>query len=226
MEKSRMAGFKSGNGSGNKTQGKGATFGTTADDHIMGNKFANVVDGDAGNDVIIGYAGADLLEGGDGADNLTGGADNDVLVGGAWTDAGETPNGSVDAGEVADDGDADVYVGSSSAAANGTDTIYGYGAEDAIDLTAALQGTFNTILFGQLDTTDTTSAWATLVEAGYIALDGGVVSLDSDGSDSGDAGAAWFNVNAIGEEGWANAEEVTILIGVNSFTLSDAGISI
>jgi Ca2+-binding RTX toxin-like protein len=221
-----MAGFKAGNGSGNKTQGKGALGGTVNDDHILGTKGVNTMDGDAGNDVIVGYAGADLLEGGDGADNLTGGTDNDVLVGGIWTDSTETGSlGAVDAGEVADDADADTYVAASSAAGNGTDTIYGYGAEDVIDLSAALQGTFNNILSAQLDTTDTAAAWATLMEAGYVALEGGVVSLDADGSESEvEASAAWFNVNVIGSEGWASAEQVTVLIGVNSFTLAEIAI--
>src|SRR5262249_8055133 len=80
--------------------------GNALDNDIIGNDFANVLDGRAGDDDISGKDGDDTLFGGAGDDHLSGGRDNDILAGGL-------DNDTLDGGQGADqmfgaDGD-DVY---------------------------------------------------------------------------------------------------------------------
>ncbi len=210
-------GFKSGNLPGNKAYGKGWLFGSDSNDHIMGTKGDDVVNAGEGNDVVIGYAGNDLLAGGNGADNLSGGSGNDVLVGGAWTDS--DLSGTVQAGEVAGDVGADVYVGGSSFADNGTDTIYGYQAEDRIDLGSALGAVYGQAVADAEG--DTVAAWNALVDGGYVSLAAGALVVDQDGSAGEGTADTWFVVNAAGESGWTNATEVVVLVGGSEFTLAE-----
>ena len=80
-------------------------------DTITGGAGADSIDGGAGNDIIAGGAGSDTIDGGagndtitggTGADNLTGGLGADVFVIGAVADlaAGETINGTAEAGTI------------------------------------------------------------------------------------------------------------------------------
>lgn len=55
-------------------------------DQITGNRLANILKGQAGNDTLEGLAGNDRLFGGSGNDVLRGGAGNDLLSGGAGRD--------------------------------------------------------------------------------------------------------------------------------------------
>jgi Ca2+-binding RTX toxin-like protein len=210
-------GFKSGNLPGNKYQGKGWLFGTEQNDHIMGTKGADVVNAGGGNDVVIGYAGNDMLVGGTGADNLSGGLGNDVLVGGSWADGDSSS--TIDFAEVTGDADVDVYVGGSSFADNGTDTIMGYQAEDRIDLGSGLGVAFEQAYADA--GYDAAAAWDALVQGGYVSLAGGALVVDQDGSAGLGTADTWFVVNAAGESGWAGATSVVVLVGGNAFTLNE-----
>jgi Ca2+-binding RTX toxin-like protein len=219
MSAAQKGGFI-GNGPGNAHGlGKGDLAGTDFNDHIMGTTGDDVVDGGAGNDVIIGFAGNDTLSGGDGndnlnggtgddsltggagADNLSGGEGNDVLAGaaaGGWTLTTDNVDNTTDVWTFTGGGDADAdrYVGGASFADNGTDTITGYQAEDAVDLTAALGATF-----AALDLLDdaTANGSVDLFAAGYLSYDAttGALSVDTDGS-AGEADSlnVWFIVQS------------------------------
>ncbi len=71
-------------------------------DIITGGAGADTIDGGAGIDTITGGAGADTITGGSGADVLTGGTGADTFVIGAVADlaAGETINGTAEAGTI------------------------------------------------------------------------------------------------------------------------------
>ncbi len=56
-------------------------------DKIYGNKYANQLSGENGNDYLSGRNGADFLNGGNGTDTLRGGNGKDVLQGGAGKDS-------------------------------------------------------------------------------------------------------------------------------------------
>ena len=74
--------------------------GTSGGDTIAGSSQADTIIGAAGGDTITGGAGADSLTGGTGADSLTGGTGADTFVISAAADlaAGETINGTAEAG--------------------------------------------------------------------------------------------------------------------------------
>lgn len=63
--------------------------GTAVKDEMVGNLFANRLDGLAGNDRLVGLGGNDVLAGGAGSDVLAGGVGNDRLLGGAGGDTGD-----------------------------------------------------------------------------------------------------------------------------------------
>lgn len=210
-------GFKSGNLPGNKFYGKGWLFGTEQNDHIMGTTGNDLVTAGGGNDVVIGFAGNDTLVGGDGADNLSGGTGNDLLVGGNWVDG--DLSGTIDFAEVTGDAAKDVYVGGSSFADNGTDTILGYQAEDRIDLGAGLGAAFDQACVD--NGYDAAAAWDALVQGGYVSLSGGALVVDQDGSAGPGTADTWFVVNAAGDAGWTGATSVVVVIGSNAFTLNE-----
>jgi Ca2+-binding RTX toxin-like protein len=226
MAATQRNGFKDGNGSGNgQGEGKGDLSATEFADHVMGTELAELMDGMAGDDVMIGFAGDDTVVGGLGKDNLSGGEGNDVLVGGAWTDA--SLDGIVDVGELTGDADEDHYDGGSSFADNGSDTIYGYQAEDVIDLTAALGTTL-----ADLDLLDNGLAdnSVDLVAGGYISYDAatGQLSVDTDGSAGLDDGLnVWFTVLStvtdtsgdVPVDSLAGAAEIVVLVGEVSLVL-------
>ncbi|MGJ0359846.1 hypothetical protein NG785_09320 [Aliarcobacter cryaerophilus] len=130
-------------------------IGTSGDDTLYGNSYANVfiggdgndyIDGREGNDTIygtsgnnqlFGSAGADTIYGGTGNDTLSGGADNDILdgrLGGNNTYIGGT-------------GDDTMFGGS------GRDTLYYGASESGITVTLHSTGTDGTIV-SQTDGTD------------------------------------------------------------------------
>lgn len=61
-------------------------IGSASDDLIIGNIYANTIEGGSGNDDISGAEGNDLLKGGDGNDSLNGGSGLDTLIGGGGVD--------------------------------------------------------------------------------------------------------------------------------------------
>lgn len=96
----------------------------SGNDKITGTKFADSLDGGAGNDEVIGLEGNDLLLGNAGADRLSGGAQKDSLFGGAGKDyaTGDGGNDYV----FGDDG-ADTLFGNA-----GNDTLIGGRGTDAM----------------------------------------------------------------------------------------------
>jgi VCBS repeat-containing protein len=60
--------------------------GSAGDDTLVGNSYANLLQGGNGNDTISGLDGSDALEGGGGNDKLDGGAGDDTLEGNAGAD--------------------------------------------------------------------------------------------------------------------------------------------
>ena len=71
--------------------------GSSFNDVLYGDKYANALAGGAGNDVLVGAAGDDSLDGGSGNDVLVGGAGNDTLDGGAGNDVMRLDGGGDDA---------------------------------------------------------------------------------------------------------------------------------
>jgi trimeric autotransporter adhesin len=58
----------------------------TGDFNLVGNKFANTINGNTGSNILNGGAGNDTLSGGDGTDSLDGEAGDDVMTGGKGND--------------------------------------------------------------------------------------------------------------------------------------------
>jgi Ca2+-binding RTX toxin-like protein len=214
-------------------------MGTTGDDVVSALGGNDVVIGFAGNDTLDGGdgadnlnggAGSDLLIGGNGADNLSGGEGSDTLVTGAW-DSTLNGDGVVDTGgwvltyddadntldvwtwqgsEYIGDAERDTIVGGSSFADNGSDTVIGYQAEDAIDLTAALGSVFDTLDLAD-DALANGSAWTALFDGGYVAYDSttGALSVDTDGSAGlADTLNVWFTVSS-DTSGYSNGDTYT-----------------
>lgn len=97
----------------------GAIVATSANDVFSGRDADDTVFAGDGKDTLLGRAGDDVLYGGASVDRLFGGAGDDTLVGGAdrdylWGNAGR-----------------DTFI---FGAGCGTDTIYGFTAEDTVDL--------------------------------------------------------------------------------------------
>jgi Ca2+-binding RTX toxin-like protein len=80
----------------------GSFVGTSGNDTFGGTSEEDVIVGLGGSDNLSGGAGADIITGGAGADNLTGGLGADTFVIGAVADlaAGETINGTAEAGTI------------------------------------------------------------------------------------------------------------------------------
>ncbi|MBI2768926.1 MAG: tandem-95 repeat protein, partial [Burkholderiales bacterium] len=126
--------------------------GNAANNVLVGNAGASVLDGGAGNDVLAGRGAADTLKGGAGNDKLYGEGGNDKLYGGAgndrlWGGAGndvleDTEGNNLAAGGAGDDtitlgGGSDVVVAGSGndkvTSGAGNDFIDGGAGNDAID---------------------------------------------------------------------------------------------
>jgi Ca2+-binding RTX toxin-like protein len=109
--------------------------GTTGDDYLVGDSFANRILGLEGNDTILGLGADDTLMGGVDNDLLLGGLDNDVLMGGTQED---TLRG--------DDGN-DLLLGE-----GGFDQLFGDAGNDRLDGGAQADrldgGTGDDVLFG------------------------------------------------------------------------------
>ena len=84
------------------TNVSGSFIGTSGNNTIIGTSEEDFIDGLAGVDTIDGGAGNDTITGGAGADILTGGLGADIFVIGAVADlsAGETINGTTEAGTI------------------------------------------------------------------------------------------------------------------------------
>lgn len=105
--------------------------GTTANDFIIGNDLANVIDGNSGNDYIDGGAGDDVIIGGLGNDTLIGGDGNDFIT---------TGNGTIDSGNnLISGGNGDDII----LAGSGNDIIFGGSGNDVINA-----GDGNNLVFG------------------------------------------------------------------------------
>lgn len=91
-------------------------------DHFTGSRFADVIDGLAGDDFFYGAKGDDTLAGGKGNDTLDGGVGNDVLldVEGRNRLIGGNGNDSLRGGQ-----DSDTFLGG-----KGNDVIFGHGGSD------------------------------------------------------------------------------------------------
>ncbi|MHC9237086.1 calcium-binding protein [Pseudooceanicola sp. 502str34] len=112
--------------------------GTTGNDLLPGNDFANIFEGLGGNDTLLGLGGDDILNGNDGDDSINGGLGNDTLSGGDGNDyillgtgsdmaGGGAGNDTIQVGDT-QDGDLNVIW-----AGSGDDRIIGGGYQDRID---------------------------------------------------------------------------------------------
>ncbi|MFD2814537.1 calcium-binding protein [Paracoccus aerius] len=90
----------------------------------IGNKLANVLDGNAGDNTLNGAAGNDLLRGGAGNDTLLGGQGADRLIGGAGADRLNGGGGA----------DTFIFNSASDTLATARDTISDFGTGDRISL--------------------------------------------------------------------------------------------
>lgn len=104
--------------------------GTNAADSIQGGSAADTLSGGAGADKLLGNGGADNITGGEGADVITGGAGNDTIV---------LTEGTVAVDKVVFSGGA--ATAALTLAANGVDTITGWGSTDTINVAALGDGT-------------------------------------------------------------------------------------
>lgn len=93
---------------GDATRDKISNFenitGSSFDDSLSGNAFANVINAGDGNDTVSAATGDDIVDGGNGNDSIRGGSGNDVLKGGIGNDTllGEGNNDILDGGAGAD----------------------------------------------------------------------------------------------------------------------------
>ena len=116
--------------------------GGAGNDKLYGGEGVDVLRGGTGNDILYGEAGNDTLHGDDGADRLYGGEGNDRLYGGAGNDVlyGENGNDTLNGGAGADQlyggGGRDTFVFTSvtDSTPQARDTIYGFAADERIDL--------------------------------------------------------------------------------------------
>ncbi|WP_046866989.1 M10 family metallopeptidase C-terminal domain-containing protein [Microvirga massiliensis] len=130
--------------------------GGSSTDHITGNKFANFLDGGAGNDILrgedgndtlvgggnndllLGGVGADSLDGGTGNDELQGGLDDDILLGGDGNDLlfGNSGGDRLDGGagnDLLDGGGSFNSIADMLTGGDGDDTfVYGLGYRETI----------------------------------------------------------------------------------------------
>jgi Ca2+-binding RTX toxin-like protein len=108
-------------------------YGSSGDDVLIGNNYANQLYGEGGDDIMFGYAGDDYLSGGYGDDSMWGHEGNDTLHGHFGNDSMLGGKGS-DTFWASDYGDVDTVIGDDLAGVNiaGTfDKVYG-GYEDLL----------------------------------------------------------------------------------------------
>jgi Ca2+-binding RTX toxin-like protein len=223
--------------------------GTTVNDNVSGTGAADNLFGSAGDDVLNGWYGNDLLEGGAGNDTLIGGEGLDVATyasatagvnvdlriqvaqdtGGAGVDTlsgieyltgsafGDTLRGTDDFNLIIDTG-----VGAGATALSQTDSLFGYGGNDSIQVTRAIAAVATNVNMDGGDGDD------------FIELRGGTLSAalatNAAGlSSTGVTGAATYmalgatsndrNVDVVTVDGGAGNDRI-ILSGVASATIN------
>ncbi|WP_396440009.1 Ig-like domain-containing protein [Limnohabitans sp.] len=105
----------------------------------IGSRIAETLTGTSGNDMLIGLGGNDVLEGLAGNDALGGGAGNDTLRGGDGNDSLFGGEGA-DRLEMGTGIDSIVFRAANESTSSLMDTVFGFGADDTIDLTRLLTG--------------------------------------------------------------------------------------
>ena len=167
-------------GSGGERAGGGAggsfsTFFHTWDSSIV----AAVGGGGDGADGISGGAGVDTIGGEGGADTITGGAGADVITGGAGNDSIVLTETTAAIDTVVFSGGATLALTS---AANGRDTITGFGSTDTLNI-LALAGT-ETISAANVVTVSSAAAQGALTDLAVVILNvsGAAASLTTGGT--------------------------------------------
>ena len=109
--------------------------GSTEGDTIVGTAGNDTFNGLGGDDTILGGPGDDTLNGGDGNDTLIGGTGNDTIDGGSGTNI-------VSGGEGSDmfDFRSGANTSRDTLADMNGDGIFGFGLDDALDITGSLLG--------------------------------------------------------------------------------------
>ncbi|MEQ6249874.1 hypothetical protein ABMC89_13350 [Sulfitobacter sp. HNIBRBA3233] len=152
-------------------------------DSVSGTSGRDVITGGGGNDTIAGSAGDDRIEGGTGNDSLLGGSGNDILDGGLGADSlfggagADTLLGLNDADMATGGGDADTFALAFGAQGRAIIRDFNAAEGDIIDLSA----------LGPLAKAGPTAQQLGLAS---FAIDGGVISIDTDGDGETDVEVA------------------------------------
>jgi Ca2+-binding RTX toxin-like protein len=104
----------------------------------IGSRIAETITGTSGDDLLIGLGGNDVLNGLAGNDALGGGAGNDTLFGGDGNDSLFGGEGA-DRLEMGGGIDSIVFRAANESTSSLMDTVFGFGADDKIDLTRIFQ---------------------------------------------------------------------------------------
>ncbi|TGX54063.1 hypothetical protein E5A73_08030 [Sphingomonas gei] len=197
--------------------------GSTLDDALTGNEFANQIWGDAGNDALAGGSGGDTLNGDAGSDTLDGGTGNDFLYGGADDDRlmGSADADTYDGGAGIDTLDfglsaAAVKVNLSGGAVNGVAAGRGAGGDAEGDTFAA--GTIENVT-GSAFADEISGSSAANVLRGGAGAD--VITGDAGNDDlKGEAGADQLYGGAGSDVLSGGTENDTLYGGVDNDTLN------
>jgi S-layer protein len=145
--------------------------GGAGNDSLTGNAAKDTIVGGAGNDILGGAAAVDTITGGEGADVITGGSGNDNII---LTETTAAIDKVVFSGGAA--------TNALTLAANGVDTITGWGSTDLINVVALGDGTTGAATSAAITTAGVQAVLAGFDGSQVISTDGTAANLTTGGT--------------------------------------------